>query len=177
VKDVAGPVLVEYADSGLFLALELYHLVIVIHSALCHFIFGGGHVKVVVEVARIRRHPLEPPAHAILKRFNLRLRRPRDRDECYVVVSEVNVLEEPAVSDSSSNRQQLVSEQKHAEPSIEEPPFWPSFWKTLGRNLILPVVGCGVIAVVYMIAASKAKSDPPAIVSATPTPETPTPSP
>ena len=48
-------------------------------------------MKVVVEVAPIRRHPLEPPAHAILKRFNLRQRRPRDRDECYVVVSEVNV--------------------------------------------------------------------------------------
>ena len=89
--DVAGLVLVEYADSRLFLALELYYLVVVIHPALCQFILGGGHVKVVVEVAPIRRHPLEPPAHAILKRFNLRQRRPRDRDECYVVASEVNV--------------------------------------------------------------------------------------
>jgi hypothetical protein len=44
VKDVAGLVLVEYADSGLFLALELYHLVVVIHSALCQFNLGGGHM-------------------------------------------------------------------------------------------------------------------------------------
>ena len=48
-------------------------------------------MKVVIEVAPIRRHPLESPAHAILKRFNLRQRRQRDRDECYVVVREVNV--------------------------------------------------------------------------------------
>jgi hypothetical protein len=30
----------------LFLALELYHLVVIIHSALCQFILRGGHVKV-----------------------------------------------------------------------------------------------------------------------------------
>jgi len=88
---MAGLALVEYADSRLFLALELYHFVVVIHPALCQFILGGGNVKVVVEVAPIRRHPLELPAHAILKRLNLRQRRPRDRDECYIVVREVNV--------------------------------------------------------------------------------------
>ena len=50
MKDVAGLVFLEYADSRLFLALELYHLVVVIHSTLCQFILGGGHVKVVIEV-------------------------------------------------------------------------------------------------------------------------------
>jgi hypothetical protein len=91
VKDVAALVFVEYADAGLFLALELYHLVVVIHSTLCQFILGCGHVKVVIEVAPIRRHPLETPAHAILKRFDLRQRRPWDGDECYVVVRKVNI--------------------------------------------------------------------------------------
>ena len=91
MKDVAGLVFVEYANAGLFLALELYHFVVVIHLALYQFILGGRNVKVVIEVVPVRRYPLELPAHAILKRLNLRQGRPRDRDKCYIVVREVNV--------------------------------------------------------------------------------------
>ena len=73
---MSPPRLVENANAGLFLALELYHFVVVIHPALCQFILCGGNVKVVVEVTPIRRRPLESPAHAILKRLSLRQRRP-----------------------------------------------------------------------------------------------------
>ena len=76
MKDVAGLVLVEYADSRLFLALELYDLIVVIHPALFQFVLGRGNVKVVVEVVPVRRYPLELPAHAILKRVDLGQRRP-----------------------------------------------------------------------------------------------------
>ena len=47
-------------------------------------------MKVEVELASIRRYPLEPPAHASLKPFDLGLRRPRDRDECDVVMFKVD---------------------------------------------------------------------------------------
>ncbi len=90
MEDVAGFVLVKHTDTGLLFALEFHHFIVVVHLTLRHFVLGGGDVKVEVEVASIRRYPLEPPAHASLKPFDLGLRRPRDRDECDVVMFKVD---------------------------------------------------------------------------------------
>lgn len=84
-------------------------------------------------------------------------------------VTTANSVNEPPAIESSANREQVALVQKHTEPSIEK----AAFWKTLGRNLILPVIGCGAIAVVCAIAAHKTISDTPVIGSATPRPEQP----
>jgi Protein of unknown function (DUF4236) len=56
---------------------------------------------------------------------------------------------------------------------IEEPTFWSVFYKMVARNLILPAIGCGLIAIVYTLAVRKATLHPQAVVSATPIPEAP----
>jgi hypothetical protein len=57
--------------------------------------------------------------------------------------------------------------------AIEEPTFWSAFWKMVARNLILPEIGCGLIAIVYTLAVRKATLHPQAVLSATPIPEVP----
>jgi hypothetical protein len=90
VEDLTGFVPVKHTDTGLLFALEFHHFIVVIHFAIRHFVLGGGHVKVEVEVASIRRYPLKPPAHAFLKPSDLGPRRSRDRDECDVVMFKVH---------------------------------------------------------------------------------------
>jgi hypothetical protein len=72
----------------------------------------------------------------------------------------------------STNSDQFLSEQNHAVSPFEDPTFWSPFWKTVARNLLLPAIGCGLIAIVYTVAVQKATLHPQAVVSATPTPET-----
>lgn len=90
-------------------------------------------------------------------------------------VMTADMVKEPQTHDSFSNPHQVAVEKADTKPSIDEPALGSAFWKAVGRNLILPVIGCGVIAVVYMIAADKLITHPQVIVSATPTLETPTP--
>ena len=78
----------------------------------------------------------------------------------------------PAMNAPSANLERSA-EKKHAESSIDGPAFWPAFSKKLGRSLILPLIGCGVIVVVYTIAARKTTVPPQVIVSTTPKPEVP----
>jgi Protein of unknown function (DUF4236) len=85
----------------------------------------------------------------------------------------INNLKEPAVHGAFSNPDRWVLEQKPAERSIDEPVFRSSLWKALGRNVVLPLLGGGVIATVYLIAVHKTTSHPPVIESATPTPVKP----
>jgi hypothetical protein len=82
-------------------------------------------------------------------------------------------VNQPAVKESSANRERLEAEKNLAGFSIEEPAFWRIFSKTLKRILVLPLIGCGVLAVVYTITARKAAVRPPVTVSATPKPEPP----
>ena len=91
------------------------------------------------------------------------------------VVTPTNKVSEMAASESSADSDQLVFKQRYAVSLIEEPTFWSAFWKTVARNLILTAIGCGLIAIVYMLAVGKATSHPHAhaAVSATPTPEIP----
>jgi hypothetical protein len=85
----------------------------------------------------------------------------------------INNLKETAVHGSFSNPGQWVSEQKPVERSIDEAAFWFSLWKVLGRNVVLPLLGSGVIATVYLIAVHKTTSHQPVTESATPTPVKP----
>jgi hypothetical protein len=78
-----------------------------------------------------------------------------------------NKVSEEAASESSANSDRFVFEHKHAVSLIEEPTFWSAFWKTVARNLILPAIGCGLIAIVYTVAVGKATLHPKAVVSAT----------
>jgi hypothetical protein len=82
-------------------------------------------------------------------------------------------LNQPAVRESSANRERLEAEKRLAEFSIEAPPFWRIFSKTLSRILVLPLIGCGVLVVVYTITARQASVRPQMTVSATPKPEPP----
>src|SRR6266566_1533910 len=68
---LSAPSLIERARAGPFLARELLHRVVVVHLAFLQFLLGHRHLVVIIEVAAIRRHPLEPPAHALLKGFDL----------------------------------------------------------------------------------------------------------
>src|SRR5216683_6168125 len=63
MEDAAVLVLVEHAAAGHFLALELLRFVVVVHLALRDFVRRERYVIVVVEIAPVRRHPLEAPAH------------------------------------------------------------------------------------------------------------------
>jgi hypothetical protein len=89
------------------------------------------------------------------------------------VATTTNKVSEKAASDSVGNSDQLVFEHKHAVSLIEEPTFWSTFRKTVARNLFLPAIACGLIAIVYTVAVRKATLHPRAVLSATPTPETP----
>jgi hypothetical protein len=89
------------------------------------------------------------------------------------VTTTSNKVSEKAASKPSANSDQFVFEQKQAVSLIEEPTFGSAFWKTVARNLILPVIGCGLIAIVYTVAVRKTTLHPLAVVSVTPTPETP----
>jgi len=86
-------------------------------------------------------------------------------------VTATNNVNEPAANEFSENREQLVLEQKNTKSFIEK----AAFWNAIGRNLVLPVIGCGMISVVYIIATRKTTLHPPIIESAisTPTPEQP----
>jgi len=84
--------------------------------------------------------------------------------------SQVN---QPAVKESSANRERLEAEKRLTEFSIEEPAFWKISSKTLRRILVLPLIGCGVLVVVYTITARQATVRPQVTVSATPKPEPP----
>jgi hypothetical protein len=81
----------------------------------------------------------------------------------------INNLKEPAVDGSFSNPDRGVLEQKPAQRSIDEPAFWSGLWKALGRNVVFPLLGSGVIATVYLIAAHKTTSQAPVTESANPT--------
>src|SRR5204862_404657 len=78
LKDIAGRVFVKHARPGAFLAGELLHSVVVVDFAFSQLILLHRHLVVIVEFAAVRRHPMEPPAHPLLERFDLRQRRPRD---------------------------------------------------------------------------------------------------
>ena len=81
-----------------------------------------------------------------------------------------NILSESAAKETASSPEESAAKQRQAEPLIEVDPFWSAFWKTVGHKLTLPVIGCGVIAVLYVTVAHKTTSPPPVIESATPTP-------
>ena len=63
---------------------------VVIDLALGDLLIRERDVKVVVEVAAERRHPIETPPHAGLERFDIRERRSRDCDIGHVMVFEVH---------------------------------------------------------------------------------------
>jgi hypothetical protein len=80
-----------------------------------------------------------------------------------------------AVAEPSVNRKKLVLRQEKIELSIDGPAFWLAFGKTLARNLILPAIGCSLVAGVYTISARKPIARPQIVVVATPVPATPIP--
>jgi hypothetical protein len=80
-------------------------------------------------------------------------------------------VNQPAVKESSANRDRLEAEKKLAGFSIEEPAFWRFFSKTLKRILVLPLIGCGVLVLVYTITARKATVRQQVTIFATPKPE------
>jgi hypothetical protein len=80
-------------------------------------------------------------------------------------------VSEKAASESVGNSDQLVFEHKHAVSLIEVATFWSTFRKTVERNLILPAIACGLIAIAYTVAVRKATLHPQAVLSATRTPE------
>jgi hypothetical protein len=86
-------------------------------------------------------------------------------------------VKEPAFNDSSWSPHWLAVKKRDSKPSIQKPAFWPTFWKTLGRNFILPMIGCGLIAVVCTVAAHKLTEHRQVVASATPTLEAATPGP
>ncbi len=86
-------------------------------------------------------------------------------------------VKDPAFNDSSSNPHWLAAKKRDSKPSIQKPAFWPTLWQTIGRNFILPLIGCGVIAVVCAVAAHKLTEHRQVIASATPTLEAATPGP
>jgi Protein of unknown function (DUF4236) len=88
------------------------------------------------------------------------------------VVATTNKVSQKEASKSSANSNQFVFEHKHAVSLIEEPTFWSAFWKPVARNLILPALGCGLIAIVFTLAVGKATLHPQAALPATPTPAT-----
>src|ERR1700687_3965203 len=72
VEDVAGPILVEHARAGPFPAWVFLQAVVVIHLTFLQLLLRRRYVVVVVEVGGIRRHPMEPPAPALLELLDLR---------------------------------------------------------------------------------------------------------
>src|SRR5262245_41804632 len=59
-------------------------------ASIRELLLGKGHAEVAVEIAAVRRNPLEPPAHAFLESLDLRQRRPRDHDHCDVSCIQVH---------------------------------------------------------------------------------------
>ena len=90
MKDVASGVFGEDAGSRSFIGWKFGPLVVVINLAAGFFSRRERNVIVVIEIAAERRHPLEFPAHAFLKRFDLGDRRVRDGDERGVAIGEMN---------------------------------------------------------------------------------------
>jgi hypothetical protein len=90
-------------------------------------------------------------------------------------VINTNNVKGPEVHDSSSKPQRPALEKGDTHPSTDNPAFRPAFWKIVARGLILPVVGCGVIAAVYTLVVHKSTKHPQATVSATPNLVLPTP--
>src|SRR2546427_5497016 len=91
VEDVAGRVLVEDARArGLRLARVLPLLVVVIGVALRDVFLRERHAIVAVEVVPVGGDPLEAPTHPLPERSELRVGRPRDREERHVAVREVH---------------------------------------------------------------------------------------
>jgi hypothetical protein len=88
------------------------------------------------------------------------------------VAMQKNEVSEKASSESSAGLDQFVLEQKYTWSLIEKPAFWSALWKTVARNLILPAIGCGLVAIVYTLAVGKATLHPQVLVPATPTPAT-----
>src|SRR5262249_12928162 len=74
VEDVAGRILVEDTDTRRFLAREAVRTVVIVDVALGEIFRRERYVKVVVEVAAMRRYPREVPAHALPERLDLRER-------------------------------------------------------------------------------------------------------
>ena len=91
MEDVAGRVLVEDARArGLRLARVLPLLVVVIGVALRDVFLRERHAIVAVEVVPVGGDPLEAPTHPLPERSELRVGRPRDREERHVAVREVH---------------------------------------------------------------------------------------
>src|SRR5229473_5306277 len=75
VKDISVLGLVENADSRSLLAWEFTHVIVVVHASTREFVFRERHVIVTVEIVRVRGNPVKSPAHALLERRDLRIRR------------------------------------------------------------------------------------------------------
>src|SRR2546421_5147966 len=75
VEHFAVPALVKHARAGSFLAREFAHLVVVVNFTFCFFALRERDMIVKVEIAAVRRHPLEAPAHALLECLDLCQRR------------------------------------------------------------------------------------------------------
>ena len=135
----------------------------------CHAAWGDGHPNyrgaldsglTITECLAMVLAGRQPDQNVPANRLNL----------AGTTTSNVN---QPPVSESSANRERLEAEKRLAEFSIEEPAFWRIFSRTLRRILVLPLIGCGVLVVVYTITARKATVRPQVTVSATPKPEPP----
>src|SRR6478672_11481881 len=71
VENVSGFVFVKNAYPGGFLAREIASAKVVV-AAFGDFISGEGNLIVVIEVVPVRREPLKPPTHPLLKGRDLR---------------------------------------------------------------------------------------------------------
>jgi hypothetical protein len=83
------------------------------------------------------------------------------------------------IAKASGNDQLIAAVQKCREACLDgKPHFEPSneesaIWKTVGRSLVLPVIGSALIAVAGLVAARKATPHPPIPKLPSPTPEQP----
>src|ERR1700723_2016434 len=86
MEDGAGRVFRKHARSRSFIRWKFGSLVVVINLATGFFSRRERNVIIVVEIAAERGYPLEFPAHAFLKRFDLGDRRVRNRDQRGVAI-------------------------------------------------------------------------------------------
>src|SRR5580704_9310899 len=89
MEDVAVRVFVEDAHARELLDQCVGHAIVVENLARRKFFRRERNVIIEIEVALVRRHPVEAPAHAFLESFQQRQRRARHSDEGHVVLRQV----------------------------------------------------------------------------------------
>jgi hypothetical protein len=77
-------------------------------------------------------------------------------------------VRQPTSDERPPDSEQTVLENRSPGPTFRDTALQPSFWKTIGLNSVFSVIGSGVTALIFMIAARQTELRPPVIGSATP---------